>query len=116
MGQVTISTPEQFFKAAAPKTKPVDIPEFGETIAIRQLSVKAWMEIVRRREARNGNDPGSENLDFIADMVMYSVVDESSGELMFTEADLPAIKGYAFNGLLRLNHEISAFNGFGANG
>lgn len=83
------------------KTRVVSVPEWADDsgngdVTIKQLTAGELLEL------RDDND-GS-----IA--IARSLVDES-GARIFTDEDLPLVKGLAAAGRLRLNRAITEFNG-----
>lgn len=95
-------TRESLIAAACPKTRTVDIPEWGETVLIRELKAEYASEL-----ARLAKDDGQ-----FAKMAIYSLVDES-GTALFqdTAEDKAIILGFGMGGLLRLVQAINELNG-----
>lgn len=93
---------ETFKEKAAPKTKDVEIPEWEDTVRIRQFSAAELQDLGKLAKA-------DDKLG-MAQAIAACVVDESGG-LVFSEKDIPEIQSYSAAGLIRLNAAINVFNG-----
>lgn len=98
--------------AAKPKTLVVEIPEWDvngtkAAVTIRQLSAKQILDNVDLNKTPEGERTA------IARSIIASLVDPESGALMFqnTPEDIEIILNFGFEGCIRLNKAISAFNG-----
>lgn len=97
----------QFFQAAQPKTKVVEIPEWGADgepmrLTIRELTAA---QITTIMEQINAGHSGS------ACQIIGSVIN-GDGQLMFTADDEAAILSMSGSGTARLNIAINELNGF----
>ena len=93
---------EDILKAGTLKTETVEVPEWGGSVKIRELSAQQLVEAGKAN--RNGFAAGH---DLVA-----SVINES-GEPVFTDADLPAIQAMGASGILRVSKAINKLNGLG---
>lgn len=101
---------------AARPTMTVTIPEWGNaSITIRKLDAKAILGFAAK-ELSNGNGHAEKaepsQAENLAREVIYSIVDEATGERMFedTPEDVATVLSFGFDGLARLDRIITDFN------
>jgi hypothetical protein len=93
---------ERLLSAAQTITKKVHIPEWDETLTIRQLSAESLISGRLRTE---------DTRETAARDIIESVIDPETGASVFTEADIPAILGFQLKGFVRLKSAINELNG-----
>lgn len=101
---------EDILKAGKPKTEPVIIPQLENgngpvVLTIRQLSAAQIASMVDK--VRDGSDVTASMLQIVA-----SVVDEVTGDPIFTEADIPEIEQMSAGVIAHLNTAINKLNSF----
>jgi hypothetical protein len=69
------------------KTVEVRVPEFGDTVLLRQLTVRQWEAYQASMITMNGNKPTAKLGNIRVALVALSAVDETGAQL-FTEAEL----------------------------
>lgn len=104
---------ESFFSAAAPQTKIIKIPDWQDPICIRQISAGQSIEFQRKNKNTNGKAEENGDSNFwndVAENIVASVVHETSGEPLFTEADIPQILTLSTATLMYIQKEITVLN------
>lgn len=92
-------TRDSLIEAAKPKTEVVEVPEWGDSVTIRELTAA---QIV---------DYKQDDRTAIAKSIIASVINEN-GELMFRDPeDVNLVLSFAFDGCIRLNAAINKLNG-----
>lgn len=94
---------DELIVSAKPRTKQVEVPEWNRAVTIRELSAEYVLKEITESSDSKIN---------AAKMIVASLVDESTGELVFadTPEDIAIVLGFGVQGVLRLGAAINAFN------
>jgi hypothetical protein len=95
---------EDILKAATLRMETIEVPEWGGSVTIRELSAQQLVDAGKANRNRDGFAAGHD--------IVASVVSET-GEPLFTEADIPAIQQLGAAGILRVSKAINKLNGLG---
>ena len=86
----------------------VEVPEWGTTLTIRSMTLSDSIKLADMAGALNGSK--MLKAEQIASVVAWVVVDEETGERIFSDKDVPALAQKSSEALMRIYNAWAAFN------
>jgi hypothetical protein len=104
---------DDILKAEGPPTEEVEIPQWGGSVLVRGMTGRERDEFEARTMVRRGNEMVPDAGNIRARMVACCVIDEDTGQRMFTESDAQALGDKSAKAIIRIAEVAGRLSGIG---
>src|SRR6185437_6804107 len=104
---------DDILKADGPPAEEVEIPELGGTVLVRGMTGRERDDFEARTIVRRGNEMVPDAGNIRARMVACCVIDEDTGQRMFTESDAGALGELPARVIIRIAEVAARLSGIG---
>lgn len=88
----------------------VDVPEWNTTLTVQELGLEQGLEVYKMIQSMDGDKATMAAKD-IARVVAWSVIDPDTGELVFSDSDVPKLARKNRAALVRVYQAITSLSG-----
>jgi hypothetical protein len=88
----------------------VDVPEWGTVLTVQELGLEQGLAVYKMAQSLDGDKVLMKAAD-IAQIVAWSVIDPNTGNLVFSNADVPKLAKKNRAALIRIYQAITSLSG-----